>query len=79
MYLGYGSLFVSFGFLCQGCGPLFYFACPGLWVLFYLVACEACAQYVGDWLYLFYQVVFVLGLCPSSYDLGEVLSVFCFF
>ena len=41
-------------------GRCLYFACPGLWV-FYLVACEACAQYVGDWLYLFYQVVSVSG------------------
>ena len=58
---------------------VFVLGCGIYFILFYLLACEACAQDVGDWLYLFYQVVFVLGRSPSSYILGEVLSVFHFF
>ena len=40
-------------------GRCFHFVFPGLWDLFYFVACEACAQYVGFWLYLVYQVISV--------------------
>ena len=60
-------------------GRCFHFACPGLWDVFYFVACEFCAQYVGFWLFLVYQVLSASGSCPSSYVLGEVLYVFIFF
>ena len=53
LYLTLSNIFVLSGGLVLGCEIYF--------ILFYLLACEACAQAVGDWLYLFYQVVFVLG------------------
>ena len=62
---------VVFILLVSGYGMFFIF--------FYFVACEVCAQYVGFWLFLVYQVLSASGCCPSSYVLEEVLSVFCFF
>ena len=58
-------------------GHCFYFACPGLWDIFYLVACEVCPQYVGDW--FCFSGGSVSGCSPYSYVLGKVLSVFRFF
>ena len=60
-------------------GRCFHFSCSGLWDVFYFVACEFCAQYVGFWLFLVYQVLSASSSCPSSYVLGEVLYVFLFF
>ena len=58
-------------------GHCFYFACPRLWDIFYLVACEVCAQYVGDW--FCFSGCSISGCSPYSYVLGEALSVFHFF
>ena len=57
-------------------GLLFYFACPELWNIFYLVA-YVCSQYVGDWFW--FSGGSVSGCSPYSYVLEEVLSVFHFF
>ena len=58
-------------------GHCFYFACPGVWDIFYLVVCDVYTQYVGDW--FCFSGCSVSGYSPYSYVLVEVLSVFRFF
>ena len=70
--LSCGLFGFSFGCLCPGCGPMYYFACPGLWVFFNWLLCGLCPA-CGR-LVLFYQVVFVSFCGPSSNVLRELLS-----